>query len=338
MFDYLVPGHFERFDPRISQGVTNPGGGVRTKIFSVLKALSEQGVNLRTSVSSLRNHFVLVEPIVFQNRDYPFLNEFASYSGVKVLYSTEMHPLKWVGNFRDNVIREFDYVTYCCEFQRKLWDAMGIKNIHLLTDPIDTDLFIPLEKRLQVIAVGRISSIKNSEFIRDLFAKLQPIKGVSTCYVGGASLWGGQLRSDVMLELEIRNVVDVFVENCPQSVLAGYFGQSSFFVANNFHETFSESQAEALSAGCVSVCGGHPLFSERPGFFTKSGVDATFSVLESVTEGFTRLPESDLFDRSRAWAIENVGFNAFNRQLSAVLSEWLEVDTDGYVTNHSVYR
>ena len=338
MYDYLVPEYFLHFDTDGLQGVNNPAGGVRTKIFNVGQALSDKGISLKSSVKSLRSHFVLVEPIFFEMGSESVYEEFCDYGGISIFYSTELQPLKWIGSYRDRLLDSFDYITYDCEYQKGLWEAMGITDMQQLTDPVDTELFRMENKLLQVIAVGRISPIKNSEFIRDLFLKLKSVKNVKTVYVGGATLWGNEIREDLLLEHEIRDVADTFVSNVPQSELAFYMGQSSFFVANNIHEVFSESHAESLSAGCVSVCGGHPLFKERPGVFVEPGVDETFGVLDSLTGGFVSLPERELFEQSRDWALKNVSYSVFKLQLHSILSDWLEVDSDGDIAGTSVFK
>ena len=334
MLNYLLPRQFMVFDPMRDQGPQNFGGGAGTKIANVLRAVSFCDILACDSVSDLNGSMMLVEPLCFKDgSDDELLSDIVSYGAfANILYSTDTHPLRWSGNFRSSVLDHFsgDYncITYCCDYQRLLWNSLGFKDMQLLVDPIDTDLFVPLPKKLQIVACGRISACKNSEFIRDLFVALKDIEQISTVYVGGSSLYGDPNLYDIELEHEIRMASDIFMENVSQIEVARAMGESAFFVGNTVYETFSESHCESLAAGCVSVCGGHPVFSERPGFYRDIlTVDEVVQVLDDYTAGFTRLPVDEHFEMSRDWALNNVSSSVFNVQLKSILSEWFPADS-----------
>ena len=337
MIDYLVPQFFLNFDAKVQAGVKNPSGGMRTKIRSVQKAMTNLQLYTHTRVETLKSDFVLVEPLFFRENlpeqpDYgPLgsLKRLDDYDGVKILYCSEKELLRWTGNFREKILDTFDVVTYNCEYQGRLWEAIGLKGARLLTDPIDCGLFKPLPKKFQVVSTGWISSDKNSEFIRDLYDALHQTK-IDTVYVGGNTLWGFNRKANMQLEHDIRGLTDVFVENAPQDVLAKYIGESAFFCGNTIHDTFSGCHAESVAAGCITVAGGHPLYSERFGFYVEPGVDAAMQKLSELTNGFSDMPDADYFVKARQWAEDNVGFDAFNRQLGKILSSSVTVN-HGYV-------
>ena len=335
MIDYLVPQFFLNFDAKVQAGVKNPSGGMRTKIRSVQKAMTNLQLYTHTRVETLKSEYVLVEPLFFRENlpEQPgygplgSLEKLDDYDGVKVLYCSEKELLRWRGDFREKVLDTFDVVTYNCQYQRRLWDAIGVKGSRLLTDPIDCNLFKPLPKKLQVVSTGWISSDKNSEFIRDLYYALHETK-VDTVYVGGNTLWGFNRKVNMQLEHDIRGLTDVFVENAPQDVLAKYIGESAFFCGNTIHDTFSGCHAESVAAGCVTVAGGHPLYSERFGFYVEPGVEAAMEKLSELTNGFADMPDIKYFEKSRQWAEDNVGFDAFNRQLVDIISDRVKVNHD----------
>ena len=333
MIDYLVPQYFLNFDPLAQAGVGNPSGGMRTKIRTVQKAVKDYQLYTHTRVETLESKYVLVDPLFFrktlpeQPEEGPehSVDLLSKYNGYKVLYCTEKEVLRWTGDFREKVLAVFDLVTYNCEYQRRFLEGIGITDMKLLVDPIDCDLFQPDVKEMSVVATGWISSDKNSEFIRDLYYDLTEYD-IKRVYVGGSSLWGFNRKSDVRLEYDIRQVSDVFVNNVPQEELVGYIASSAFFCGNTKHDTSSACHAESLATGCVSVVGGHPLYSERPGFYVKPGVSATVEKLVELTDGFNRLPDSELFEKSRNWALENVSFDVFGGQLSEILSGSISVN------------
>ena len=318
--DYLIPAWVQKFDEKIKPVKQNEGGGLRIKIKQVLNNNLQFNFIPCYSFQEIQNLCVLVDPWAFIPIDDHFCD---CTSSVKILIPTDLKNLQWTSALKSKADEFFNHITYNSHYQRCLLQALGYSDLRFLTDPIDTKLFVPLPKQLQVLACGKISCIKNSEFIRDLFVALQGIKEVTTVYIGGSDLWGDVAVSDIVLEQEIRLAADIFLSNIPHHEVAGYMGQASFFVANNIHELYSESHVESLSSGCVSICGGHPVYSERPGFYSKVlTVEQALSALDEYTNGFTTLPQDSLVESSRAWALENASYNAFNHQLQAILSEW----------------
>lgn len=336
MIDYLIPEFFLNFDAYKKQGTRNPGGGMRTKIRSVQKASTHFQLYNRTHVSKLKSPWVLVEPMFFRlglpgqpqgdDRDRT-VDALANYPGKKILYCSEMELLRWSGKFRDKVIDACDVVAYNCEYQRRIFEALGIKDMQLLTDPIDGELFQPGPKKLQVISSGWISSAKNSEFIRDLYTALKP-KNIETVYVGGNTLWGFANKENLKIEQEIRDVTDTFVDSAPQHVLAQYLANAAFFVGNTMHDTFSGCHAESMAAACISVCGGHPIYKERSLYYVKPGVDATVKGLKAWTNDFTQLPPAEYFQITRQGFEQTCSFDVFNHQLEAIIKGEITIEHD----------
>lgn len=331
MIDYLVPEFFLNYDETGFVSVKRPSGGMRTKIRSVQKANLD--INLCSSLEQLTNNFILVEPMFFRENP-PFNDEgitkeslvekLADVQAVKILYCTELELLRWPGWFLEKVEDVVDAISCNCIYQKNLWKMLGLVETEYLVDPIDTKLFFSGKKEPYVIATGWISPAKNSEFIRDLYMVLKDIEFIKTIYVGGSNLWGFEDIESLELDMEIRQVSDVFTGSVSQLVLARYLSESAFFVANTYHDCSSACHAEAISAGCLPVVGGHPLYEERYGFFVESGVDATIEKLQSLTGGWRVLPDDTLFEDSRRWAIDNVSFRVFNKQLNEIRKKYTD--------------
>ena len=75
-----------------------------------------------------------------------------------------------------------------------------------------------------------------------------------------------------------------------------------------------------LSAGCISVGGGHPLYAERPGISGLKGVsefvDEVSSVLDLRQEELKRACKE-----SRDYILQHCGFEAFLRQFDRIMRE-----------------
>ena len=113
----------------------------------------------------------------------------------------------------------------------------------------------------------------------------------------------------------------MFYQNIPPQFVPKAIGAASFFVGSSIHDVFSSSHAEALMSGCISVSEDHPIYAERPGFGSKT-VDGVVETLQKLTEGFQKLPDPQLGQSAREWAVRNVSFETFTSQLTALLKSF----------------
>ena len=340
MIDYLVPEFFISPSPGGS-------GGMHTKVERVRQAVSSiYRIHVGSDLSEMQSDFLLIEPLYFRmsqifeteedSEDLNFrgwseryLEALSAHPATKILYCSEMEPFRWTGRFRKALLEICDAVTCNSDYQASLFEALNITGPHRLIDPIPADEFKPLPKRLQAVAMGRISEIKGSPFIAELFEALAPTP-METVFIGGAGLWSEASEAELALEVEIRKHADVFHQNILPQFVPKAIGGASFFVGNTIHDVFSSCHAEALMSGCISVSGKHPIYAERPGFGAKTvdGSPEKFSVrnmvatLEKLTKGFQQLPDPQLGQSAREWAIQNVSFDTFTSQLTTLLKSF----------------
>ena len=316
MIDYLVPDFF-------IDGDSCGSGGMHTKVDRVRRAVSSiYRLHTGSDLSEMRSDFLLIEPLFFRMEGNFDLDALRAHPAKKILYCSEMEMLRCPGGFRKELLKICDVVTCNCDYQASLSTAVGIQNPYRLIDPIPEDEFKPLPKRLQVVAMGRISEIKGSGFIAELFKALAPTP-METVYVGGAGLWGEASEADLALEVDIREYTDVFHQNILPQFVPQAIGGASFFVGNTIHDVFSSCHAEALMSGCISVSGEHPIYAERPGFTVKTA-QAAVDVIGELTKGFNKLPDSQLSQSAREWAADNLSFKTFTNQLVKLLGSLYE--------------
>ena len=321
MIDYLVPQFFIDND---SYG----SGGMHTKVERVRQAVSSiYRLHVDSDLSKMRSNFLLIEPLYFRMSEafetengIKDLDALRAHPATKILYCSEMEVFRWTGRFRKELLKICDAVTCNSDYQASLFEALNITDTYRLIDPIPADKFLPLPKRLQVVAMGRISEIKGSPFIAALFKRLGPTP-IETVFVGGAGLWGEASKTDLALEKEIREYTDVFHQNILSQFVPKAIGAAAFFVGNGIHDVFSSSHAEALMSGCISISGKHPIYAERPGFGSKT-VDGAVETLQTLTKGFQKLPDPQLGQAAREWAVQNVSFDRFTSQLTALLKSF----------------
>ena len=321
MIDYLVPQFFIDSE---SYG----SGGMHTKVERVRQAIgSIYRLHVGSDLSEMQSRFLLIEPLYFRmsgilrtEDGIDNIEVLRAHPATKILYCSEMEVFRWTGRFRKELLEICDAVTCNSDYQASLFEALNITEAHRLIDPIPADAFQPLPKRLQVVSMGRISEIKGSPFIAELFKRLDPTP-IETVFVGGAGLWGEANEADLALEAEIREYTDIFHQNIPAQFVPKAIGVAAFFVGNSVHDVFSSSHAEALMSGCISISGKHPIYAERPGFGSKT-VDGVIETLDRLTQGFQKLPDPPLGQAAREWAVQNVSFETFISQLMALLKSF----------------
>lgn len=184
MIDLLYPVYFETFDPNLSAGEKNPGGGMATKVLSVKQVLSSRYlVNLVGDIRDVVSNVVVIEPLTprlsLEEKDFDeWLNQLKACSAKKILYCSEMEICRWSPNFFNEIVALVDVVTANTKYQESIIRTLsgGKVNPAFLCDPIDEFLFQPLQpKKVSIFGAGRISTIKNSEFYIELFKGIKKI-------------------------------------------------------------------------------------------------------------------------------------------------------------------
>ena len=311
MIDYLVPKFFAHLS-------TKHNGGMHTKVDRVRRAVGDlYEIRVISDLSSLRSEFLLIEPFYFRMSGINTLDGLRSHPATKILYCSETEVFRWTGRFRKELLEICDVVTCNCDYQASLFTAVGIQNPYRLIDPIPEDEFQPLTKQMQVVAMGRISEIKGSAFIAEVFRLLADTP-IETVYVGGAKLWGESNAGDLALEAEIREYTDIFHENVLPRYVPEAIGAASFFVGSTIYDVFSSCHAEALMSGCISLGGAHPIYAERPGFTVKTA-EAAFDVIGELTNDFLEMPDPQRGQDVRRWAEQHLSFDCFKGQLTDLL-------------------
>lgn len=332
---YLTVDRYHQYKPHIPPGIENPGGGISDKTLAVLKAWRRfYQVGVSENVHNYPDAKILVvEPLWFKLRGNlrdplwaPDMEEavraYESYdTAFKICYLSEFSFLKFPKRYRDRIIAASTVVTSNCAYQKAYFAQFGIKTSHLC-DPVD-DTQLPalaLPRTMNVCAVGRISTTKNSQKIADLFQALKAYP-IETVYIGDAGLWGDVNALDKSIELQIQQVADRYYPNQTLKTLMQQLNGYACGVFDSFHDSCSASNITALMSGVRCLYGRHGCWRERPGVHGLDTVDDFVEALKSETANFTVIPEG-----SASWAIKRYGLNAFLEDWSTLLQEI------GYVT------
>ena len=339
VIDYLVPSYLLGGNPEMPTSASNPSGGLRTKIFSVKMALRDKyHVNICDSVEACEGNLLLIEPHCFHvETDHDreakdqLIQAVHDHEAVKILYCSGIEVLRWSGNQVNRVGAAIDVVTGNCMYLLNLLKVPDInKPAIMLIDPVDEDFFRPAaEKQLDVVAMGLVSKVKNTEFIVELFRALKATP-IRTVYLGNASLWGNTIKGNdlvwngaLKLEEELRDVTDLFVGAATRSEVAEVLSEACIYVGNTTHGTYVTSQVESLMSGCLSIGGHHLIYCERPGITGLKDVHEFVFAIQKATDNFREVPPRKIWDESRTWALKHCSFARFREQLSGIRTNFL---------------
>lgn len=324
MIDLMYPFNDE-YDETQPAGTANPGGGMATKGIAVQEALSKwYHVNLIRDFKELTSNMLIIEPLTprLLNRDMnEWVEQLKACSAKKILYCSEMEIARWSPKTFADITEAVDIVTANTDYQKSIIRTLSAGQVkpYKLCDPINTKLFAPRKKKPIVFSAGRISHIKNSQFLIDVFRAVKSELKVETAYYGAADLWGNKPDPfDTFIEAEIKATVDTFSGNISREKLASKFSRALIYISKTTHDVYSSTHAEILSTENISLGGGHLLFTERPGISGLKTVDDFVYAIEKVLA----LPKKQIKQKGREgrdYILKECGYKAFLKQFQRIV-------------------
>ena len=295
-------------------------GGVATKYNRAKAAANEYWqTELISEISQRKSSIVMVEPLwfVLDTSEEEFVRKVTDFINLKctkkIIYGTEMCMLKWDNKTRESVIESADVITTCCRYHRNMFTYADVPT-KLLCDTVPEDVFYPAQKERSVMCVGQIAWWKNSETITEVFSAIKKKDStMKTIYIGDSGLWAGEpYPNSEKIEANLTSAVDEHIESESVTGVANRMNRNTFYLHGAYHDTYSESQAEAAMAGNVTFGLGHPLLDERPCF-------TGFENIDDLVEKMVNMDEDVIIKegaRARKWAVENYSYPVFRKQLS----------------------
>ena len=279
---------------------------------------------------TLNSELILVEPLWFRTRGHQELISIEIETAVeayeqhpcdiKILYSTELSLLDIPPPLRDRIVDASTIITTPCKWLEGMCQMQNIQSMRLC-DPVPESIFYnpTMPKDVSVVAMGRISTQKNSEMVLEIFKRLEK-HPITRIYIGGADLWGDKTATDAGLEYDIRENCDEFHYNIPQTELAKKLSTIGCAIFDTFHDTGSESNLETNMSGIVSFYGTHKLWQERPGVRDLHTADEFVEAIRRETNNFQTPPNDENRKQTEQWALKNCSYEQFIQEWRQVLS------------------
>ena len=251
------------------------------------------------------------------------IEELKAYPAPKVVYGSDSEIFRWTGAELDALKEIVTLWIPNCKWQADYFRDFDLPTTHVVSEPINCDLFRPAtEIEKVIIAGGAISYEKQTEFFIKLFGKLaeMDIEGYRTAYVGSADLWGTPKSIDLELQHYLDEVTDDFYGNVPQAKVAAILGTAAAVVFNPHYETCNRFHMEAMASGKPTLCGKHILYNERPVTARFNGsVDDCIEKLTILTHDFEELPDKSHGKTARKFAEKHFAYEASLDAINKIL-------------------
>ena len=234
-----------------------------------------------------------------------------------IAYADEAELLKFPGSLRDAFLACMDGVLVSNRYLQRALQAYVRSRIGVLYPPVDATLFtLPTHtQRQQLVVVGNVSLLKNTESILRFFQMLP--NAFQKVFVGNCTLWGTEVYPiDRRLEAALPAVCE-WIPFLPMRQLArllrdawGYLNMSRFDVC-------CMSFIEAALTGCACfVWDKHPFADEYP-VHRFSTVQEGVALVQSVWQHTAGRPDMKL----RAAMAKNHSYDAFASRLHQYVQE-----------------
>ena len=339
MINILTLDFFQRLHIEAKRGHQNSGGGMGCLMNSTRATLLQRyPVNMTSDIAKLRGDIVIIDCIyiaMYHMQNAPEDRSTSRYiydlltsdrdanpHRKYILWCAEKSFLRLEPELRKELSVFVDSIYVTCPYIRDLFLALNAVPTGLLSDGIDEYLFKPAPKEMTVTAVGALKHIKNIDWILEVYHLLEG-KNIKRIYMGGADLWSVESRpEDLSLISRIEAATDEYFPNASPVDVAYQNAHAAFAVNDTWHDCSSRANEELLLSGVISIHGQHPTFESRPGFTVREPQEAV-DVMAELTDDFTKLPDPQLHEDSRNWALKHVSSTKFMQQFENLMRSFL---------------
>ena len=322
MIDYLTYFTYANYDPQIAPSRQGQAGGMQSKTYRVREALDFDfpGSKVVSDISGISAPVVLIEPLSFFMMAEPEkeLDKLKFITAKKIVYGSEFAPLRMTPSMRDQLFDQVDTVTANCYFLKSLLKYIGINATHILTDPM-SDIFClpsdPNQRQNRVVAMGQVSSEKNTAQVIEVFKALEG--ACERVYIGSASLWGPDPEIGQKLQDKLFKHTDRVIPDATPSAVASELQQVKVGYWCAYHDTWSTCVHEMIACGVPVVAANHGLAAELP-------VQQSHHISEQIAmiKEILNMDQDKYLEMSKDlnnWHQINTSYNTFLSQLKEVL-------------------
>ena len=300
-------------DPLKPPSVRNPGGGVGVKLKYLKQAIPN--ISVVNDIDDVGD-VVLIEALWLSSPEFRHegfqqnLDRIERHPSFKILWTSDVVPLKWQGSERERVFDIVDGVAGNSEYFRDMI-AVYTPTV-LLTDPVNIDEILIGDKSKSVFSMSNISLQKGISQLVEIYGKLRNVD-FSKEFIGSSSLWGEPIDPVVSNEIEtmLFNASDKVHQNLSHADMLSQTSEMFAFTGVTRYESFCYAMVFAMLAGCWCVCGDHPVYNERDSVISRFGtVNEAVRLIKRVFDEHYPTPN----EAARQFVIDNYSIDVFKNQ------------------------
>ena len=294
----------------------NQGGGVAIQAWHLKRAIPS--IDMVCDVKAVPDGICVTEALWLTSAQdlEARIESWAKLPALKILINNDVSILRFNRDITDQILDAADLVATTSRYAQQLLSFFG-KEIHLLYDPLDIDMFIPAVKSRSIYSSGQICYNKNPQMVTDIFNLLPASAQLEKNYIGSASVWGGENDEAKALQTEIEAAADNLFDNVPYIDAASYYRSQWGCVMDSRYDFSSFCMMEAMLCGCWFFAGEHLLYDERPVLRFSTAEEAIELIIKQLEE--TPPDAGVVNEEARQYIVDRNSYDRFRANLTELI-------------------
>ena len=227
----------------------NQGGGVAIQAWHLKRAIPS--INMGCDVEAVLDGICLTEALWLTTAQdlEAHIERWSKLPALKILINNDVSILRFNRDITEQILDAADLVVTTSKYAQQLLSFFG-KEIHLLYDPLDVDMFIPTVKSRSIYSSGQICYNKNPKMVAEIFNLLPASAQLEKNYIGSASVWGEGSDDAKALQTELETAADNLFDKVSYIDTPLYYRSQWGCVMDSRYDFSSFCMMESMLCGC----------------------------------------------------------------------------------------
>lgn len=294
----------------------NQGGGVAIQAWHLKRAIPS--IDMVCDVEAVPDGICLTEALWLVTAEdlEAHIERWAKLPALKILVNNDVSILRFNRGITEQILDAADVVVTTSKYAQQMLSFFG-KEIHVLYDPLDTDMFIPAVKSRSIYSSGQICYNKNPKMVADIFNFLPASAQLEKNYIGSASIWGEGNDAAQTLQTEIEDAADNLFDKVSYINTPFYYRSQWGCVMDSRYDFSSFCMMEAMLCGCWFFAGEHVLYDERPVLRFSTAEEAIELIMKQLEE---TPPDAGIVnEEARQHIVDRNSYDRFRANLTELI-------------------
>ena len=297
----------------------NQGGGVAIQAWHLKRAIPS--VNMVCDVEAVPDGICLTEALwlVTAQDLEAHIERWSKLPALKILINNDVSILRFNRAITERILDAADLVVTTSKYAQQLLSFFD-KEIHLLYDPLDVDMFIPTVKSRSIYSSGQICYNKNPKMVADIFNLLPASAQLEKNYIGSASVWGEGSDDAKALQTELETAADNLFDKVSYIDTPLYYRSQWGCVMDSRYDFSSFCMMESMLCGCWFFAGQHVLYDERPVLRFSTAEEAIELIIQQLEE---TPPDAGIVnEEARQHIVDRNSYDVFRTGLKMLIGDF----------------